>query len=230
MKRLSGKRRASLILDRLDPLYAGRTTGLNYESPLQLLVATILSAQCTDERVNMVTPVVFARYRTAEDYAQADPENLKEIIRSTGFFNNKTKNVQGMARTLLEKFRGEVPGTMGELLLLPGVARKTANVVLAHAFGENQGIAVDTHVQRLAGRLRLSKEKIPEKIEADLMKLVPQGRWGRLSDCLIWHGRFICIARSPKCQDCVVADLCPSAFIAQIRIKPKRTGTRSLRN
>jgi endonuclease-3 len=196
---------------RLDPLYAGLTTGLNYSNPLELLVATILSAQCTDERVNLVTPSLFARYRTAADYAQADLAELEGVIHSCGFYHNKAKNIMAAAQVLVERFDGQVPGAMEELLTLPGVARKTANVVLAHAFGRNEGIAVDTHVQRLARRLGLSDEKEPEKIESDLMQLLPREQWGRLSDLLIWHGRRVCSARSPACDICVLVDVCPSA-------------------
>jgi endonuclease-3 len=203
--------RAQEIVRRLDPLYAGLTTGLNYSNPLELLVATILSAQCTDERVNLVTPSLFARYRTAADYAQADPAELEGVIHSCGFYHNKAKNIMAAAQVLVERFDGQVPGTMEELLTLPGVARKTANVVLAHAFGRNEGIAVDTHVQRLARRLELSDEKEPEKIESDLMQLLPREQWGRLSDLLIWHGRRVCSARSPACDICALVDVCPSA-------------------
>lgn len=207
------KGRAREIVRRLDPLYVGLTTGLNYSSPLELLVATILSAQCTDERVNMVTPPLFARYKTAQSYVSADPRELETMIHSCGFFRNKTRNIQAAARALVERFGGEVPASMEELVTLPGVARKTANVVLAHAFQRNEGIAVDTHVQRLSGRLGLSDQKEPERIEADLMMLLPKQLWGRASDVLIWHGRRVCSARSPRCDECVLADLCPSAGI-----------------
>ena len=207
----SEKRRAREIVRRLDPLYAGMTTGLRFSNPLELLVATILSAQCTDARVNVVTPELFARYREARDYAEADTSELEAIIHSCGFFRNKTKNIQGAAAALVERFGGRVPDTMGELVTLPGVARKTANVVLAHAFGKNEGIAVDTHVQRLSTRLGLSDHTEPDKIEADLMALLPRVDWGRASDVLIWHGRRVCLARVPRCGECIVADLCPSA-------------------
>lgn len=203
--------RAQEILRRLDPVYEGMTTGLNYSTPLELLVATILSAQCTDERVNLVTPVLFTRYQEARDYAEADRAELEEVIHPLGFFRNKAKSIQAACRVLVERFDGRVPQTMEELVTLPGVARKTANVVLAHAFGKNEGIAIDTHVQRLSRRLALSSRKEPEKIERDLMALLPQEEWGRLSDVLIWHGRRVCSARAPRCLDCVVADLCPSA-------------------
>jgi len=206
--------RAREVLDRLDPVYADLTCGLHFDSPLQLLVATILSAQCTDERVNMVTPALFARYPTAADLAAADPIELETIIHSCGFFRNKAKNIQGAARALEERFQGQVPDTMVELLTLPGVARKTANVVLSHAFGRNEGIAVDTHVQRLSQRLGFTRQKEPVKIEKVLMKLAPRERWGRFSDVLIWHGRKVCVARKPLCGACILADICPSAFKA----------------
>jgi endonuclease-3 len=192
-------------------LYEGFTTGLNFSSPLELLVATILSAQCTDERVNTVTPQLFARFRSADDYASADPSVLEEIIHSCGFFRTKAKNIQGAARALVERFGGDVPDTLEDLITLPGVARKTANVVLAHVFGKNEGIAVDTHVQRLSRRLGFTQQTDPAKIEADLMALCPRDRWGRLSDVLIWHGRRICFARRPDCAGCVLNDICPSA-------------------
>jgi endonuclease III len=199
---------------RLDPLYSDLTTGLTFGTPLQLLVATILSAQCTDERVNTVTPILFERYPSAQTLADARREELERIIHPLGFFRNKAKNIQMAAQTLVDRFGGDVPQTMAELVTLPGVARKTANVVLAHAFGKNEGIAVDTHVQRLARRLGLSTQLDPEKIEAELMVLVPQAGWGRVSDELIWHGRRVCVARSPRCGECVLADICPSAFSA----------------
>lgn len=205
--------RAAQIIQLLEPLYGDRTTGLVYTTPLELLMATILSAQCTDQRVNMVTPTLFTRFPSARDYAEADAEEIMGIIRTCGFFRNKTKNIQGAARELVERHDSRVPNTMEALLTLPGVARKTANVVLAHAFGQNEGIAVDTHVQRLARRLGLSSQRDPGKIELELMSLVPRDRWGRLSDLLIWHGRYVCSARSPRCSECVLANLCPSAAI-----------------
>jgi endonuclease-3 len=198
---------------RLDPLYADLTTGLTFSSPLELLVATILSAQCTDERVNVVTPELFRRFPTALSYAGAEPSEIEQLIHSCGFFRNKTRNIQGAARTLCDRFAGQVPSTMAELITLPGVARKTANVVLAHVFNRNEGIAVDTHVQRLSRRLGLTRQSDPAKIEVELMKLAPADQWGRLSDVLIWHGRRVCHARSPRCDECVLAELCPSAGI-----------------
>lgn len=206
-----GRKRALEVVTRLDPLYAHLTTGLVATTPLELLVATILSAQCTDERVNTVTPELFARFRSAADYASAEREELEGIIHSCGFYRNKARNIQGMARELLARFGGEVPASMAELVTLPGVARKTANVVLSHAFGASEGIAVDTHVQRLSQRLRLTGESDPVKIEADLMRSMPRHKWGRISDVLIWHGRLICTARSPQCGACILADICPSA-------------------
>jgi len=205
------KAHAAEIIRRLDPVYADLTTGLNFTKPLELLVATILSAQCTDERVNLVTPTLFARFPTAQAYAEADPAELEEIIHSCGFFRNKAKNIQGAARGLLERFGGEVPQTMAELITLPGVARKTANVVLTHAFGRHEGIAVDTHVMRLSRRLGLTGHQEPVKIELALMGLLPAEDWGRLSDVLIWHGRRVCAARTPRCDQCMLADICPSA-------------------
>lgn len=201
------------IVRRLDSSYAELTTGLRFETPLQLLVATILSAQCTDVRVNMVTPALFARYATAQDFATADRDDLEAMIHSCGFFRNKARNIQLAARTLVEHFGGEVPRTMEELLTLPGVARKTANVVLSHAYGRNEGIAVDTHVQRLSRRLGLTTSSDPVQIERDLMGTTPADRWGRLSDVLIWHGRRVCLARSPLCVECVLSDICPSASL-----------------
>lgn len=199
------------ILRRLEPLYSDLTTGLNFETPLQLLVATILSAQCTDERVNAVTPSLFARYPDALSLSIADTEELEELIHSCGFYRNKAKNIRGAAQLIVEHFEGEVPGTMEELLTLPGVARKTANVVLSHAYGTNVGIAVDTHVQRLSRRLGLTDETDPVRIEKDLMAAVDRDDWARVSDVLIWHGRRICAARRPQCDICVLGDICPSS-------------------
>jgi endonuclease III len=212
MKPRSARGRERVILERLDPLYAGMTTGLEFRNPFELLVATILSAQCTDERVNMVTPALFARFPTPCELADADPLVVQTMIHSCGFFRNKTKSILATAREVYHRFGGNVPRTMKELISLPGVARKTANVVLSHAFGVEQGIAVDTHVQRLARRLGLTSETDPVKIERDLMAMTPRRTWGRLSDVLIWHGRKVCFARSPACDRCVLADICPSAF------------------
>ena len=213
MRAMSARRRAALVLGRLDPQYAGMTTGLNFETPEQLLFATILSAQCTDERVNLVTPELFRRFPTIDALADADPGELESVIHSCGFFRNKAKNLQGAATGLRDRFGGRVPRDMNDLVSLPGVARKTANVVLAHAFDRHQGIAVDTHVGRLARRLRLTEHTDPEKVERDLMAVVPRRHWGRVSDVLIWHGRKVCFARRPACAACLLADICPSAGV-----------------
>jgi len=175
-------------------------------------VATILSAQCTDRRVNIVTKTLFKKYRKAEDYANADLEELEEDVRPTGFYRNKARNIKKCCQILVEKFNSEVPKTMEEILELPGVARKTANIVLSNAYGVIEGIAVDTHVRRLARRLGLSEHEDPNKIEGDLMKIVPKTHWKRITDLLIFHGRRICVARKPKCGICVLNKLCPSAF------------------
>jgi endonuclease III len=201
-------------VNRLEPLYGHLSTGLMFDSPLELLVATILSAQCTDVRVNMVTPTLFSRFSTAEEYVQSDPAEIEAIVHSCGFYRSKTKSIQATASALITRFDGEVPNTMKDLITLPGVARKTANVVLSHAFGRSEGIAVDTHVQRLSRRLGLTMEQHPVKIERELMLLLPRKSWGKISDLLIWHGRRICAARSPRCGECVLADICPSAFAA----------------
>ncbi|HEY8684602.1 MAG TPA: endonuclease III [Chloroflexota bacterium] len=212
VKRRSPRLQTHAVISRLEPLYGHLSTGLIFSTPLELLVATILSAQCTDERVNTVTPTLFSMFRTAEEYSRAEPGIIETVIHSCGFFRNKTKNIQATAVALVDRFDGEVPGSMNELVTLPGVARKTANVVLAHAFGRNEGIAVDTHVQRLSRRLGLTRELDPVKIERALMLLVPKKSWGEISDLLIWHGRRVCSARSPHCGECVLADICPSAF------------------
>ncbi|RLI95177.1 MAG: endonuclease III [Candidatus Altiarchaeales archaeon] len=206
------KRRALKILEILKKEYPTATTELRYKNPLQLLIATILSSQCTDERVNAVTKDLFKKYRTAEDFANSDIEELEEMIRSTGFYRNKARNIKSCCRMLVEEFNSEVPRTMDELTRLPGVARKTANIVLYHAYGINEGIAVDTHVRRLSIRLKLSKEKNPEKIEMDLMKLIPRREWGIFSNILILHGRYVCRAKKPDCENCKINHLCPSAF------------------
>jgi endonuclease III len=206
--------RTKAILRGLDRLYPEADCELDRRNPFQLLCATILSAQCTDERVNQVTPALFARFPTPAALATAPAAVLEDMIRSTGFFHNKAKNLLGAARLLSEKWAGEVPRSMDELLKLPGVARKTANVVLGTAFGIAAGVVVDTHVTRLAGRLGLSRETAPEKIERDLMALIPRERWIRFSHQLIWHGRRVCQARKPDCDRCPLAPHCPSAFHA----------------
>jgi endonuclease-3 len=203
--------RVRTIIRRLRREFPDAKCALDHASPLQLLVATILSAQCTDVRVNMVTPALFAKYRSAGEYAAADPHVFEREIQSTGFFRNKTKSILGMAQALLERHGGRVPDTMDALVALPGVGRKTANVVLGNAFGKNEGIVVDTHVQRLSGLLKLSGEKTAEKIERDLMALVPRKDWTIFSHLLILHGRRTCIARRPRCEVCTINRYCPSA-------------------
>ena len=206
------KQRAIAILEQLEVLYPDATCSLDYESIVQLLVATILSAQCTDERVNKVTPALFARFPDAPALAGADREELETLVRSTGFYRNKAKNIQGACHKIVTEFEGEVPQTMVQLLTLPGVARKTANVVLAHGYGILEGVTVDTHVKRLSNRLGLTKNDSPVKIERDLMKLIPQPEWENYSIRIIFHGRAICKARKPNCADCQLAELCPSVI------------------
>jgi endonuclease-3 len=207
-KSLTKKQRALAILSRIQDLYPDATCSLDYATPVQLLVATILSAQCTDERVNKVTPGLFKRFPDAESLANADLTELEELVRSTGFYRNKAKNIQGACRMIVNDFNAVVPNKMEELLKLPGVARKTANVVLAHAYGINAGVTVDTHVKRLSQRLGLTKNTEPVGIEKDLMKLLPQPHWENWSIRLIYHGRAVCKARSPGCNLCELADLC----------------------
>ncbi|MDH5437692.1 MAG: endonuclease III [Candidatus Bathyarchaeota archaeon] len=206
------KTRALKIIELLEKEHPDAKIALNYTNPLELLVATILSAQCTDRRVNIVTKTLFKKYRKAEDYANADLEELEEHIRPTGFYKNKARNIKKCCQILVEKFNSKVPKTMEEMLELTGVARKTANIVLSNAYGVIEGIAVDTHVRRLARRLGLSEHENPNKIEGDLMKMVPKTHWKRVTDLLIFHGRRICVARKPKCGICVLNKLCPSAF------------------
>ncbi|MBS3028011.1 MAG: endonuclease III [Dolichospermum sp. DET50] len=207
-KSLTKKQRALEILSRIQNLYPDATCSLDYSTPVQLLVATILSAQCTDERVNKVTPGLFGRFPDAESLANADLTELEELVHSTGFYRNKAKNIQGACRMIVSDFNSVVPNTMTELLKLPGVARKTANVVLAHAYGINAGVTVDTHVKRLSQRLGLTKNTEPVGIEKDLMALLPQPDWENWSIRLIYHGRAVCKARSPGCDICELADLC----------------------
>ncbi|HBL57359.1 MAG TPA: endonuclease III [Cyanobacteria bacterium UBA8803] len=204
------QQRALEILIRLKRLYPDASCTLNYETPVQLLVATILSAQCTDERVNQVTPELFGKFPDAEAIANAEPEVLENLVRSTGFYRNKAKNIQAACRMIVTEFGGEVPKRMELLLKLPGVARKTANVVLAHAYGINQGVTVDTHVKRLTQRLGLTEQTNPIHIERDLIRLLPQEDWENWSIRLIYHGRAICQAKKPHCEVCALADLCPS--------------------
>jgi len=202
--------RVTALLVRLSEAYPEAECALEHQSPWELLVATILSAQCTDVRVNMVTPALFAKYPRPEDYLAAPVEELEQDIHSTGFYRNKAKSIRGAAQMLVEQFGGELPRTMEEMLLLPGVARKTANVVLGTAFGLAEGIAVDTHVRRLSGRLGLTRHDDPDKIERDLMALAPREQWINLSHRLILHGRQVCHARKPSCSACALAELCPS--------------------
>jgi endonuclease III len=209
-KRSSKKQRALEVLVRLKRLYPDATCSLDYSTPVQLLVATILSAQCTDERVNKVTPHLFARFPDAISMGDADLDEIIELVRSTGFYRNKSKNIQGACQMIVRDFDGQVPNRMEDLLKLPGVARKTANVVLAHAFGINAGVTVDTHVKRLSNRLGFTKHDDPVRIERDLMPLLPQIDWENWSIRLIYHGRAVCKARSPACDECQLADLCPS--------------------
>ncbi len=201
----------SEVLGRLKAETPDATTELRWNNPLELLVATILSAQTTDVRVNGVTEKLFDKYRTVRDYAEADPEELEEVIRPTGFFRNKARSLQGMARALLKDHDGEVPRAMPDLIALPGVGRKTANVVLGNAFSVDEGVVVDTHVRRLSNRLGLSAEKNPEKVERDLMRVVPREDWTVFPHLLILHGRRVCKARKPDCPACVLKDICPSA-------------------
>ena len=202
---------AAEILERLRAAYPDAQCALHHRNAFELLCATILSAQCTDARVNLVTPVLFSRYPTPQALAAARPEDVERIIMSTGFFRNKTKSLIGMAQALVAEHGGEVPHTMEQLRVLPGVGRKTANVILGNAFGINEGVTVDTHVTRLSGLLGLSRQNDPVKIEQDLMPLFPRDDWGLLSHLLIFHGRQVCIARRPRCGECVLASLCPSA-------------------
>ncbi len=202
---------ASEVIVRLKTEYPDARTELDWSNPLELLVATILSAQTTDVQVNRVTESLFSKYRTAEDYADSTPDELEEDIRPTGFYRNKARSLRGMASVLVEKHGGEVPRTMSELIALPGVGRKTANVVLGNAFGANEGIVVDTHVRRVSGRLGLTGNQDPVKIEQDLMGSVPEEDWTIFSHLLILHGRRTCKARKPDCPNCILNDICPSA-------------------
>lgn len=206
--------RAALALAALHRDYPGAGCALTHETPFQLLASTILSAQCTDEMVNKVTPALFAKYPDPAALAAAKPAGLEAIIRPTGFFRNKAKNLIGMAKGLVERFGGEVPRTLAELVTLPGAARKTANVVLGTAFGIAEGVVVDTHVGRLARRLGLTRHEDPVKVEAALMKLLPREEWIFFSHALIWHGRRVCAARKPACGRCSMAGFCPSAEVA----------------
>lgn len=207
------KKRVRAIIQRLKRAYPDARCSLNHTNPFELLVATILSAQCTDERVNIVTADLFRKYRKPEDYLKVSPRELEKDIQSTGFFRNKTKSLQGTSKVLVEKYGGQVPKTMAELLELPGVARKTANVVLGNAFEIKSGIVVDTHVSRLSHRLGLTKEKDPQKIERALVEIVPKKDWVIFPHLLISHGRNTCKARNPACAECVVEKACPSSSL-----------------
>ncbi len=208
-KRLPPKhKRAPEILQRLYQAYPDATCSLDYETPVQLLVATILSAQCTDVRFNLVTPALFERYPDAESLAAADRQDLEALVKTTGFYRNKAKHIQGACHRIVTEFGGEVPSTMEALLTLPGVARKTANVVLANAFGINSGVTVDTHVKRVCKRLGLTRHTDPAKVEQDLIRLLPQPEWENWSIRIIYHGREVCDARNPRCDRCQLADLC----------------------
>jgi len=206
---MDNRERALKVIKILKKEYPSVKTALKFRNPLEILVATILSAQCTDKRVNIVTKSLFKKYRTAADYAKADIASFQQQIRSTGFYRAKANNIINSAKKITKDFKGRVPNTMDELITLPGVARKTANIVLCSGFGKIEGIAVDTHVKRLSGRLRLSKHDNPVKIEADLMKVVPRKDWGIFSHLLISHGREVCDARRPKCEVCVIKKYCP---------------------
>jgi len=209
---LETKARALRIIELLEMEHSDAEIALNFANPLELLVATILSAQCTDERVNKITKALFKKYTKAEDYAKADLKELEQDIKSTGFYRNKARNLKKCCQMLVEKYNSQVPNTMEELIELPGVARKTANIVLSKAYGVTAGLAVDTHVRRLAQRLGLSQNSNPDKIERDLMNLISKDKWIRITDLLIFHGRRVCVARKPKCSFCVLNKICPSAF------------------
>ncbi len=209
---MNRKAEATEVIRRLEKEYPGAKIALKFSDPLELLVATVLSAQCTDKMVNRVTASLFARYRTAEDYANADLEQFEKEIRSTGFYRNKARNIIAAARLMVADYGAQVPRTMAELITLPGVARKTANIVLYNGYGVTEGIAVDTHVRRLSRRFGLSSHNDPNKIEEDLMKQVPKAKWGHFPYLLIEHGRAVCQARKPRCEVCILSDICPSAF------------------
>jgi endonuclease-3 len=203
-------KRVAAILQKLDEAYPDASCELKHENPFQLLISTILSAQCTDVRVNEVTKTLYQKYKTPKDFAYADPRELEQEIRPTGFFRNKTKSIMGASKGIIENFRGEVPKTMDEILTLPGVARKTGNVVLGSGYGIASGVVVDTHVTRLSRRLDLTKHEDPKKIEQDLIKIIPQDHWIKFSHQLIWHGRRVCIARKPRCTECNLESICYS--------------------
>ncbi len=212
----SSTEQVNAIITELHTLYPDADCSLNFSNPLELLVATQLSAQCTDVRVNIVTEKLFQKYRTVEDFATVSQEELEQDIRSTGFYHNKAKNIRATAQRIITEFDGEVPRTMPELLSLAGVARKTANVVLGYAFGIEVGVVVDTHVGRLSRRLGWTRNDDAVKVEQDLMRIIPEQEWLNISHLLIFHGRSICDARKPLCEQCTLAHLCPSAFVAKL--------------
>ena len=209
---LEPKARALKIIELLEKEHKDAKIALRYSNPLELLVATILSAQATDEQINKITPSLFKKYKKAEDYANVDVKELEQDIKSSGFYHNKARNIKNCCKMLVDKYNSMVPKTMDELLELPGVARKTANIVLTNAYGIVAGVAVDTHVRRLAQRLGLTENDDPNKIEADLMNIVPKEKWMRITDLLIFHGRRVCTAKKPNCAGCVLNKICPSAF------------------
>lgn len=209
---LEPKARAQKVMELLEKEHADAKIALHYKNPLELLVATILSAQATDEQINAITPKLFQKYKTAKDYANADLSELEQDIRSSGFYRNKAKNLKNSAKMLVEKFNSQVPKTMEDLVELPGVARKTGNIVLFNAYGIIAGVAVDTHVRRLAQRLGLTENTNQDKIEKDLMNIIPKDKWMHITDLLIFHGRRICNARKPRCNSCILNKICPSAF------------------
>ena len=209
---LEPKARVAKVIELLEKQYPDAKTALNYSNPLQMLVATMLSAQTTDARVNIVTSSLFKKYRTPEDYANADIKELEQDVRSTGFYHNKARNLQKCCRMLVEKYHSQVPKTIDELLELPGVARKTANIVLNNSYGIIAGVAVDTHVHRVSQRLGLTENEDAAKIEQDLMQITPKEKWMKLTDLLIFHGRQVCYARKPNCEGCVLNKICPCAF------------------
>lgn len=210
--RVNDRTKALKIIELLEKEFPHARIALHYANPLELLIATILSAQCTDERVNMVTKTLFAKYRRIKDYAEADLKQLEQDIKPTGFYHNKAKNIKKCCQMLVEKYNSQVPRTMTELLELPGVARKTANIVLQNAYGVVEGIAVDTHVRRVSARLGLTENEAPAKIEQDLMRTIPRDKWMRITDLIITLGRRVCAAKKPKCEICVLNKICPSAF------------------
>jgi endonuclease-3 len=212
-RRTARSARATEIYRRLSAAYPDAHCALDFTNPLQLLIATILSAQCTDKRVNMVTPSLFARYPTAAALADADPTDVEELIKSTGFFRSKAKSLIGMAQAVVSRHAGGIPDAMDSLVELPGVGRKTANVILGNAFEKNEGIVVDTHVTRVSNRLALTRNSDPVKIEQDLIPLFPRSQWTMLSHLFIEHGRQICAARTPKCEQCVLSDICPASSV-----------------